>query len=147
MMAGIGPANTKPEMMIRRALHARGYRYRVHEKSLPGKPDLVFSGRRGVIFVHGCFWHGHACGLFRWPSTREEFWRQKLGGNIFRDRKVTAQLLDQGWRVLELWECSLKGRERLNFDEVLNRCTAFLEGDDKRVVIGADQTVTVDASA
>jgi DNA mismatch endonuclease, patch repair protein len=101
MMAGIGPANTKPEMLIRRGLHALGYRYRLHVKGLPGKPDLVFPGRRAAIFVHGCFWHGHDCTLFRWPATREDFWRNKIAGNINRDRKTAALLLDQGWRVLE----------------------------------------------
>ncbi len=147
MMAGIGPANTKPEMLIRRGLHARGFRYRLHVKGLPGKPDLVFPGRRAAIFVHGCFWHGHDCALFRWPSTREEFWRSKIGGNIARDRRVTAQLLDQGWRVLNVWECALKGREKMPLEEVLTACATFVDGTDIRTSIGRDQTVTVDASA
>lgn len=147
MMAGIGPANTKPEMMIRRGLHALGFRYRLHVKGLPGKPDLVFPGRRAAIFVHGCFWHGHDCALFRWPSTREEFWRSKIGGNIARDKMVAAQLLDQGWRVLDVWECVLKGREKMPIDEVLAACATFLDGTGMRGSIGRDQTVTVDASA
>lgn len=147
MMAGIGPANTKPEMLIRRGLHARGFRYRLHVKGLPGKPDLVFPGRRAAIFVHGCFWHGHDCALFRWPSTREEFWRSKIGGNIARDRRVTAQLLDQGWRVLNVWECALKGREKMPLEEALTACATFVDGTDIRTSIGRDQTVTVDASA
>ncbi len=147
MMAGIGPANTKPEMLIRRGLHALGFRYRLHVKGLPGKPDLVFPGRRAAIFVHGCFWHGHDCALFRWPSTREEFWRSKIGGNIARDRRVTAQLLDQGWRVLNVWECALKGREKMPLEEVLAACATFVDGTDIRTSIGRGQTVTVDASA
>lgn len=102
MMARIGPANTKPEMLIRRGLHARGYRYRLHVKGLRGKPDLVFPGRRAAIFVPGCFWHGHDCALFRWPETREDFWRDKIAGNINRDLKTAALLLDQGWRVLDI---------------------------------------------
>lgn len=146
-MAGIGPANTKPEMLIRRGLHALGYRYRLHVKGLPGKPDLVFPGRRAAIFVHGCLWHGHDCALFRWPATREVFWRSKIAGNIIRDQKTTAQLINQGWRVLDVWECSLKGRERFPIEEVLARCAAFLDGTDIRASIGRDQTVTVDASA
>ena len=141
MMASIGPANTKPEMLIRRRLHALGYRYRLHVKGLPGKPDLVFPGRRAVIFVHGCFWHGHDCTLFRWPSTREEFWRSKIGGNIARDQRTAAQLLDQGWRVLDIWECALKGRERLPLEDVTAGCTAFLEGADLRGSIGRNRTV------
>ena len=92
LMAGIGPTNTKPEMLIRRRLHALGYRYRLHVKGLPGKPDLVFPSRRAAIFVHGCFWHGHNCTLFRWPATREEFWRSKIGGNVARDRRNDAAL-------------------------------------------------------
>lgn len=142
MMAGIGPANTKPEMLIRRGLHALGYRYRLHVKGLPGKPDLVFPARRAVIFVHGCFWHGHDCALFRWPSSREEFWRAKIAGNIGRDQTVTAQLIDQGWRVLDVWECKLKGRERVTIGEVLSRCADFLEGDEVRLSIGRNQTVS-----
>jgi len=145
MMAGIGPANTRPEMLIRRGLHALGYRYRLHVKGLPGKPDLVFPGRRAVIFVHGCFWHGHSCGLFRWPKTREEFWRAKIGSNIARDHRAAEALLGQRWRVLDVWECSLKGRERLGLEEVLARCAGFLESAEARVSIGRDQTVIAPA--
>ena len=90
MMAGIGPVNTKPEMIIRRGLHAQGWRYRLHAKSLPGRPDLVFSGRRAIIFVQGCFWHGHDCALFRWPSTRTGFWHDKISGNIACDQEGTG---------------------------------------------------------
>lgn len=147
MMAGIKATNTKPEMLIRRALHALGYRYRLHVKGLPGKPDIVFPGRRAVIFVHGCFWHGHDCALFRWPATREKFWRSKIAGNITRDQRSTEQLLDHGWRVLDIWECTLKGRERLGLDVVLADCIAFLDGTEMRASIGSDQTVTVDDSA
>jgi DNA mismatch endonuclease (patch repair protein) len=147
MMAGIGPANTKPEMLIRRGLHALGYRYRLHVKGLPGKPDLVFPGRRAAIFVHGCFWHGHDCALFRWPATREDFWRDKIAGNINRDRKTATLLLDQGWRVLDIWECMLKGRTKLPLEDALAGCGAFLDGNEIRASIGSDQTVTVVASA
>ena len=141
MMAGIGPRNTKPEMIIRRGLHALGWRYRLHAKDLPGKPDLVFPARRALILVQGCFWHGHDCALFRWPATREEFWRTKLSGNIARDARVRGELLDLGWRVLEVWECTLKGKDRLPVDEVLARCAGFLEGDEMFASIGADRTV------
>lgn len=140
-MAGIGPANTKPEMIIRRGLHALGWRYRLHAKDLPGRPDLVFPARHAVILVQGCFWHGHDCALFRWPSTREEFWRTKLSGNIARDRRVRDQLLELGWRVLEVWECTLRGKSRLPVDEVLVRCGAFLSGKDRFDSIGQDQTI------
>lgn len=100
-----------------------------------------------MIFVHGCFWHGHDCALFRWPATREEFWRGKIAGNIARDQRTTEQLLDHGWRVLDIWECALKGRERQGLDAVLADCITFLDGTDVRASIGRDQTVTVDASA
>ena len=84
MMAGIGPANTKPEMMLRRGLHAMGWRYRLHDPKLPGRPDMVFPGRKAVILVNGCFWHGHDCHLFKWPKSREQFWRHKISGNCAR---------------------------------------------------------------
>lgn len=141
-MAAIGPRNTKPEMLIRRGLHALGYRYRLHVNGLPGKPDLVFPGRRAAIFVHGCFWHGHDCALFRWPSTRADFWRSKIAGNIARDQRTSAQLLDQGWRVLDVWECTLKGRNRMPVEDVLAGCAAFLEGADLTASIGHNRTVT-----
>ena len=146
-MAGIGPKDTKPEMMIRRGLHALGYRYRVHVRDLPGRPDLVFPKRRAVIFVHGCFWHGHACDLFRWPSTRPDFWRAKIGANVLRDARVRQQLLDRDWRVLDIWECSLRGKARLPPEEVLRACVAFLEGNEALVSVGEDQTVMVSVSA
>lgn len=125
-MARIGQKDSKPEMLIRRGLHALGFRYRLHARGLPGKPDLVFPGRRAVVFVHGCFWHGHDCPLFRWPSTRDEFWRTKITGNVARDARVRHQLLAQGWRVLEVWECAVKGKGRLSLDEVIRACADWL---------------------
>jgi DNA mismatch endonuclease, patch repair protein len=142
MMAGIGPANTNPEMIIRRGLHALGWRYRLHAKNLPGRPDIVFPARHAVILVQGCFWHGHDCALFRWPSTREQFWRTKLTGNVARDRRVRDQLHDLGWRVLEVWECTLKGKARLPAGDVLARCAAFLKGAERFASIGEDRTVS-----
>ncbi|MEO7247170.1 MAG: very short patch repair endonuclease [Novosphingobium sp.] len=147
MMAGIGNANTKPEMIIRRGLHALGWRYRLHAKGLPGRPDLVFPSRRAVIFVQGCFWHGHDCVLFRWPATRAEFWRTKISGNITRDHRVRGELLELGWRVVDVWECTLKGRNRRPVDEVITGCAAFLEGKEVRASIGTVQTVTIEHSA
>jgi DNA mismatch endonuclease (patch repair protein) len=147
MMAGIGPVNTKPEMIIRRGLHARGWRYRLHARGLAGKPDLVFPGRRAVIFVQGCFWHGHDCVLFRWPSTRPEFWRAKIGGNIARDARVRATLAADGWRICDVWECTMKGRTRWPVEDVLAQCDAFLAGTAPFVSLGGAQTVTVEDSA
>ncbi|WP_205590052.1 very short patch repair endonuclease [Sphingomonas paeninsulae] len=146
-MAAIRGTNTKPELVLRRGLHAMGLRYRLHSRSLPGKPDLVFPGRRTVIFVNGCFWHGHACHLFKWPKTRADFWRTKIGGNIVRDQKVRAALAAVGWRVLDVWECALKGRERQPVDDVLQQCVAFLESDVATASIGHPQTVTISDDA
>jgi DNA mismatch endonuclease (patch repair protein) len=144
MMAGIRGKNTRPEMIIRRGLHAMGYRYRLHDCSLPGRPDLVFAGRRAVIFVNGCFWHGHDCHLFRWPKTRIEFWRDKISGNVHRDSRVRAELLTLGWRIGDVWECALKGRERMPVEDVLGVCSAFLKGDTSRLDIGGKRTVEID---
>ena len=146
-MAGIGPANTRPEMLLRKGLHALGWRYRLHARNLPGRPDLVFPSRRALVFVNGCFWHGHACHLFRWPKSRTEFWRTKIESNIARDRRVREQLIRDGWRVAEVWECTMKGRERLPLPDVLAACDAFLRSDDATCSIGADQRVTSSESA
>ena len=126
MMSGIRAKDTQPEMTLRRGLHARGFRFRLHDKRLPGCPDLVFAGRHAVIFVHGCFWHGHDCHLFRLPATRQEFWRAKITGNAVRDGAAEAALLADGWRVLTVWECALKGRVRLPVDTVLDRAGEWL---------------------
>jgi DNA mismatch endonuclease (patch repair protein) len=113
MMAGIRGKNTKPEMIVRRGLHARGFRYILHDKRLPGKPDLVFPKYRAVIFVHGCFWHGHDCHLFKWPKTRREFWRKKIERNKTVDAIAGRGLLSEGWRCCVIWECALKRQFKL----------------------------------
>jgi DNA mismatch endonuclease (patch repair protein) len=143
MMAGIRGSNTRPEMLLRKGLHALGWRYRLHGR-LPGKPDLVFSGRKALIFANGCFWHGHDCHLFKWPKTREQFWRSKIASNIARDHRVREQLLADSWRVAEVWECTLKGRERLPFEDVLACCDAFLKGSDIHCSVGGDRRVEID---
>lgn len=146
-MAAVRSTDTKPEMILRRGFHALGLRYRLHSRKLPGKPDLVFPGRKAVIFVNGCFWHGHDCHLFKWPRTRADFWRTKIGGNIVRDEKERAALATDGWRVLDVWECSLKGRERQPVADVLQQCVAFLESDTAIASIGLAQTVTISDEA
>lgn len=146
MMSGIRATNTKPEMLIRRGLHALGLRYRLHVGGMPGKPDLVFPAKRVAVFVHGCFWHGHDCALFRWPATRPEFWRAKIAGNIDRDRRARVQLIEDNWRVLEIWECTLKGRERRPVQDILSDCVAFIQGSESFAAIGRDQTVIVEDS-
>jgi DNA mismatch endonuclease (patch repair protein) len=126
MMAGIGGKNTRPELIIRRGLHALGFRFRLHDAALPGKPDLVLPRWRAVIQVHGCFWHGHDCALFRWPGTREDFWRRKINRNVERDREVEAALDRAGWRVLTVWECALKGRERIGAQRAIGAAADWL---------------------
>lgn len=126
MMAGIRGRDTKPELVLRRGLHQAGFRYRLHAKGLPGKPDLVFPKYRAVIFAHGCFWHGHDCALFRWPSTRQNFWRDKITGNAKRDETVKARLLAEGWRVLTVWECAMRGPGRLPFGAVISQSASWL---------------------
>lgn len=138
MMAAIRGKDTRPEMTIRRGLHARGFRYRLHARNLPGKPDLVFPARRAVLFVHGCFWHGHDCPMFRWPGSRVDFWRTKIAGNRARDRAAQQALEATGWRVLTVWECALKGRGRLSPDRVLQLSAAWLATGSGRMTIRGD---------
>lgn len=130
MMAGIRGKDTKPELVLRRGLHRMGFRFRLHPKELPGRPDMVFPGRRAVILAHGCFWHGHDCPLFRWPGTRQDFWRTKIEGNRARDSMVVQTLGNAGWRVLTVWECALRGAGRLELPAVLEACAAWLRSTE-----------------
>lgn len=139
MMSGIKGKNTKPELAIRSALHRRGFRFRLHRNDLPGKPDLVFTGCNAVLFVHGCFWHGHGCHLFRWPESREDFWREKIGKNIERDRQQRLTLAGMGWRIGTVWECALKGKTRLPFDSVVDQCAIWLKSDIKTMEVSGDE--------
>ena len=138
MMAGIKGKNTRPELAIRSALHRRGFRFRLHRKDLPGRPDLVFAGRGAVIFVHGCFWHGHDCHLFRWPKSREDFWRDKIIKNNERDRQQRKALAEAGWRIGTVWECALKGKTRLPFGSVVDQCSIWLKSDIKMLEVSGD---------
>lgn len=131
MMAGIKGKNTRPEIAIRKALFALGYRFRIHDTRLPGKPDVVFPGRKAVLFVEGCFWHQHDCHLFKMPSSRQDFWRNKIESNKRRDVRVRDELQAQGWRYLTVWECALKGRTRLPFPVVIDRIRAWLESTER----------------
>ena len=108
MMAGIRGKNTRPELFLRKNLHAMGFRYRLGGKGLPGKPDIVFPKLRVVIFVHGCFWHMHECKYFKLPTTNSQFWLEKLEGNVQRDRRVVDELRSKGWTVLTVWECEFR---------------------------------------
>jgi DNA mismatch endonuclease, patch repair protein len=118
MMAKIKGKDTTPEMIVRRGLHARGFRFRLHDRTLPGRPDLVFPKYKAVIFVHGCFWHGHeGCKDFRLPKTRTEFWREKIEGNRARDEAAINSLQTEGWRRGVVWECALR-RSRVGSREL-----------------------------
>lgn len=126
-MAGIRGKDTRPELAIRKALHALGFRYRLHDRRLPGRPDLVLPRYRAVILVNGCFWHGHDCHLFKWPSTHKEFWKEKISGNSARDIKNHEALAKAGWRVLTIHECALKGRTRKPLQEVVSTAAKWLK--------------------
>lgn len=134
-MAAIRGKNTKPELMIRSGLHQLGYRFRVAQRDLPGKPDLVLKRFRAVIFVNGCFWHGHACELFRLPGTRTEFWAKKIEGNRQRDARHELALTSAGWRQAIVWECALKGKNRLDPEVLFSQLSNWLNGSGNRIEI------------
>lgn len=129
MMSGIKGSNTKTEIALRSALHRRGFRFRLHDKKLPGKPDLVFPKYRAVIFVNGCFWHGHECHLFKWPQSRKDFWKTKIAGNKKRDAANDERLHALGWRVCHVWECALKGKHRRRSEDVLDQAAKWITGN------------------
>jgi len=120
-MSLVKNADTKPEITVRRLVHGMGYRYKLHDKKLPGKPDLVFKSRYKVIFVNGCFWHLHDCGAYNLPKSRLNFWRPKLQRNVQRDQEVRAQLESVGWKHMTIWECELR-----DLDAVAKRVREFL---------------------
>lgn len=140
MMAGIRGKDTRPELVVRRGLHSLGFRYRLHDRALPGQPDMVLPRWRAVVFVNGCFWHGHDCHLFRWPTTRRDFWHRKISRNQDRDLEVESSLDDHGWRVLKIWECSLKGSGRIGIEAVLSHAAKWLRSEERVGEIrGADR--------
>jgi DNA mismatch endonuclease (patch repair protein) len=110
MMAAIRAKDTTPELLIRQNLHRLGFRFRLHDKRLPGKPDLVLPKYGALIFVHGCFWHGHECLSFKWPKTRAKFWLEKIKKNRNNDARHVSVLLEMGWRVCVVWECAVRKR-------------------------------------
>lgn len=122
-MRAVGRANTRPELAVRKLLHSRGFRYRLHDKRLPGSPDIVFASRRAVIFVHGCFWHNHKCRPGLKPRSRPEFWAAKLERNADRDERNVEALKTLGWRVLIVWECELALKDR---DDLIETLETFL---------------------
>ena len=132
-MSRVRGRDTKPELLLRRALHARGLRFRLHRRDLPGRPDCVFPRYHTCLLIHGCFWHGHDCSLFQMPSTRRSFWEEKIAKNRRRDRQVKGQLLAAGWRVIVVWECALRGPGRMVFGDVIDYCVNFIKGEGQRL--------------
>jgi DNA mismatch endonuclease (patch repair protein) len=122
-MSRIRGKNTKPEILVRKWLWSKGYRYKLHRNELPGKPDIVFPGRKKAIFINGCFWHRHDCRYFKYPGTNIEFWKQKIGSNLDRDNNNYVSLADVGWSYLIIWECETKER---SLDNLWIRIEKFL---------------------
>lgn len=122
LMSRIRSKDTKPELAVRRLVFSMGYRYRLHRRDLPGRPDLVFPGRKKVIFVHGCFWHSHTCGRGFKPKSNVEFWQSKLEANRKRDERSARSLRALGWGQLTIWECEISDKERIE-----RRIRRFLE--------------------
>ncbi|MBL7723454.1 MAG: DNA mismatch endonuclease Vsr [Chitinophagaceae bacterium] len=112
-MSRIRSGNTKPEMLVRKFLHANGFRYKLHDKTLPGKPDIVLPKYKTIIFIHGCFWHGHAnCKYFKVPKTRTQWWLDKINRNKANDAKAVKVLRKDGWKIITVWECKLKPKNQ-----------------------------------
>ncbi len=125
-MQAVRHKDTLPELLVRKSLFARGFRYRLHVRDLPGKPDLVFPRYRAVILIHGCFWHCHGCHLFKLPTTRTAFWQQKINSNKYRDIIVLDKLRAAGWRVAIVWECALKGRQKIALNLITDQLSSWL---------------------
>ena len=134
MMAGIAAKNTKGELVLRRGLHARGLRFRVNVKSLPGTPDLALRRYSSVLFFNGCFWHQHDCALFRWPKTRAQFWKTKLSQNRERDERVWAELSSDGWRLGVVWECALKALQGDTHELLLDDIDAWIRQEPRQSI-------------
>lgn len=134
IMASIRGKNTKPELVVRKALHRRGFRFRLHAKDVPGRPDLVFRKFNAVVFVHGCFWHRHeGCRHATVPSTRTEYWTSKFERNVVRDNEVRSRLIEAGWRVATVWECALRKAEHV--DVATQMLARWLAAGDKEIAI------------
>lgn len=139
-MSRIRGRDTGPELTLRKALHARGLRYRVHVRNLPGTPDIVFPTRRVVVFVNGCFWHGHDCPSGVMPKTNEVFWQDKIARTRARDRLVEDALQRDGWRTLNVWECALRGRARLNLVDLVDKIIEWLSVSEMKCDIAGAWT-------
>jgi DNA mismatch endonuclease, patch repair protein len=130
MMANIRSKNTKPELALRKTLHKRGFRYRLHVKDLPGKPDIVLPSLRAIVLVHGCFWHGHDCPLFKPPKSRQDYWNPKIQRNKSNDAKNVSLLLNAGWRVCIVTECAIRWPEH-GIDKLADQVASWLRSDNQ----------------
>ena len=135
MMSGIRGKNTNPELQVRHALFAKGFRYRLHSSALPGRPDIVLSKYRAVVFINGCFWHCHGCKLFKWPQSNTKFWKRKLSHNRKADEISRKKLEELGWRVAIVWECTLKGTGALKLDNVANKMAKWIRSSNTALVV------------
>jgi len=138
MMRGIRGKDTKPEMIVRGLLHSRGFRYRLHDRKLPGTPDIVLPKYRAVVFVSGCFWHFHDCRLFKLPGTRQEFWKVKLDKNRLRDVRARDALTEAGWRHATIWECALRGKNPDKLAEVGSSLANWIRSEKAVCTIRGD---------
>ena len=138
IMASVGQKDTGVELLLRSALHNVGLRYRLHDRALPGSPDLVFPRFHAVVFVHGCYWHSHGCYRSTVPKSRHEFWAEKFHANRSRDERNANLLREYGWRVLTIWECALRGKNALPPHEVTGQVCAWLHGTDRQGQISGD---------
>ena len=130
MMSGIRSKNTRPEILIRSLLHRNGFRFRIHDNKLAGRPDIVLKKYNAIIFVHGCFWHGHNCRLFKWPKTRPEFWKTKILGNRENDKKALLANQEKGLRICIVWECAIKGKDK-DLPGVIHKISTWLVGESQ----------------
>jgi len=135
MMSGIRSKNTKPEILIRTALFSRGFRYRLHARNLPGKPDIVLPRYKTAIFVHGCFWHGHDCDLFKWPKSNRVFWSNKIRKNRSNDTRNHLLLADLGWRVAIVWECITRQNSK-PLNSVVDRIERWISSPRRFLELG-----------
>lgn len=129
-MRAVRSKNTRPELIIRKIMHAAGFRFRLHLSTLPGRPDIVFPKYRAVILVNGCFWHGHDCHLFKLPSTRKDFWEKKIKKNQINDDESFKALKELGWRVAIVWECAIRNNRNDNYEKIKLKLTEWLKSSD-----------------
>ena len=141
MMSGIRGKDTNPELLVRKALFRRGFRYRLHLADLPGKPDLVFQKYKAIILINGCFWHGHMCHLFKWPKSHTFFWKNKINATILRDQKNHFHYKRNGYKTLVVWECALKGKYRYDFSQLIDMIEKWLIFSTEDMVIPSN-TIT-----